>query len=202
MFVRKLQEKEKEQIIEIGRQIFREEDEIPLLKKALSLCSTDLSFVAVDNSEIVGFTLVCSKTHTNYYFNFMRQIPNCYEFAFLGIAPCAQGKGLGTRLLKETLEAIFQSSAKPFTCWLLVDTINEGAIRLYEKIGFRCWRKTLPPLTPLPGYIMGIHSRKLFKNIFSRQKQQYPQQHKHLYHINHIQQLQNIPYNTTYAVIV
>ncbi len=170
MLIRRLLAKEKEQILELGRTIFREEDEIPLLKKALSLCSTDLSFVAVDNSHILGFTLVCSKYHTNYYYDFMRQIPNCYELAFLGISPNAQGKGLGTRLLKETLIAIFQSSAKPFTCWLLVDTINEGAIKLYERIGFRRWCKTSPPLTELPGYIMGIHSRKIFKNQQTQQK--------------------------------
>lgn len=160
--IRKLQENEKAEILNIGRQIFREEDEIPLLRKALALCSPDLSMVAVDNNQIIGFTLVCSKTPTNYYFDFMKRIPNCYELAFLGISPLAQGRGLGTRLLKDTLAAIFQGS-KPSTCWLLVDTINEGAIKLYKKIGFRCWRQTDAPLTPLPGYIMGIHARRFMR---------------------------------------
>lgn len=164
MLVRNLLLREKDAILELGRKIFREEDEIPLLRKALSLCSTDLSFVAIEQSTIIGFTLVCSKTPTNYYAEFMRRIPNCYELSFIGIHPIAQGKGLGTRLLKETLLAIFQSSTKPFTCWLLVDTINEGAVKLYEKYGFRRWYKTLPPITPLPGYIMGIHSRRIIKN--------------------------------------
>jgi ribosomal protein S18 acetylase RimI-like enzyme len=171
MIIRKLHIKEKEQILELGKKIFREEDEIPLLRKALLICSTELSYIAVDNGKIVGFALVCSKTHTKYYFDFMKNIPNCYELAFLGICPSAQGKGLGTRLLKETLEAIFQLSSRPFTCWLLVDIINEGAIKLYEKFGFRRWCKTIPPLTELPGYIMGIHSRKLIKNSY---------QYKHL----------------------
>jgi ribosomal protein S18 acetylase RimI-like enzyme len=181
MLVRNLLLKEKDAILELGRKIFREEDEIPLLRKALSLCSLDLSFVAIDTvtirtaeatattvtaTNILGFTLVCSKSPTNYYAEFMRRIPNCYELAFIGIHPNGQGKGLGTRLLKETLLAIFQSSAKPFTCWLLVDTINEGAIKLYEKIGFRRWCKTLPPITPIPGYIMGIHSRRLIKSQY------------------------------------
>jgi hypothetical protein len=92
----------------------------------------------------------------------MKRIPNCYELAFLGISPLAQGRGLGTRLLKDTLVAIFQE-LKPSTCWLLVDTINEGAIKLYKKIGFRCWRQTESPLTPLPGYIMGIHVRRFMR---------------------------------------
>ncbi len=168
MLVRNLHLKEKDAILELGRKIFREEDEIPLLIKALSLCSLELSFVAVDSTTacILGFTLVCSKSPTNYYVDFMKRIPNCYELAFIGIHPNGQGKGLGTRLLKETLLAIFQSSAKPFTCWLLVDTINEGAIKLYEKMGFRRWCKTLPPITPLPGYIMGIHSRRLIKSQY------------------------------------
>ncbi len=164
MLVRNLLSREKEQVLELGRKIFREEDEIPLLRKALSLCSMDLSLVVIDKTNIIGFSLVCSKTPTNYYAEFMKKIPNCYELAFLGIDPCAQGKGLGTLLIKETFLLTTRISNKPFTYWLLVDTINEGAIKLYEKIGFRQWCKVNPPITPLPGYIMGIHSRRIFKS--------------------------------------
>ena len=165
MLIRTLNTKDKDAILTLGRKIFREEDEIPLLKKALKLCTLNLSLIALDGPDILGFTLVCtSKNHTNYYCDFIRQIPNCYELAFLGISPKAQGKGLGTRLLKDTLMVIFQESAKPFTCWLLVDTDNTRAIQLYEKIGFRHWCETYPPITPVPGCIMGIHSRKLFKS--------------------------------------
>jgi ribosomal protein S18 acetylase RimI-like enzyme len=146
---------EKTTILEIGKLIFREEDEIPLLIKAINQCVPELSFVAVDdNDKIVGFTLVCTEM-TECYYKFMRSISNCYELAFLGINPKFQGYGLGTRLLKETLLAIFQRS-NSFRCWLLVDTININAIKLYKRIGFKEWRKTDKGKTLLPGYIMGM----------------------------------------------
>lgn len=161
MLLRNLKECDKDNIFELGKKIFREEDEIPLLQKALYLCAPELSFVAIEDKNIVGFTLA-SKKITNVYYNFLEKIPNCYELAFLGISPKCQGCGLGTRLLKETLLAIFQTSNQ-FTCWLLVDTNNIGAIRLYEKIGFRRWIETSTDLTPVPGYIMGISYRRFIK---------------------------------------
>ena len=165
VLVRNLKQCDKSRILELGRKIFREEDEIPLLLKALVLCTAELSLVAVDeksnNNTIVGFTLVCQKM-TNVYYSFLSKIPNCYELAFLGISPLCQGRGLGTRLLKETLLAIFQKSDQ-FTCWLLVDTINTSAIKLYERFGFRRWILTSPNITPLPGYIMGISYRRFKK---------------------------------------
>ncbi len=161
ILIRNLKQCDKNRILELGRKIFREEDEIPLLQKALFLCVPELSLVAVEEKTIVGFTLVCKKM-TNVYYTFLSKIPNCYELAFLGISPGCQGRGLGTRLLKETLLAIFQISNQ-FTCWLLVDTINTSAIKLYEKIGFRRWVLTTEEVTPLPGYIMGISYRHYLK---------------------------------------
>ncbi len=163
--IRRLKIEEKSAILTLGRQIFREDDEIPLLRKALSQCVPELSFVATSSCDntIVGFVLVC-KEATKYYYDFMRKIPNCYELAFLGISPQAQGNGLGTQLLKHALSAIFKDSTD-FTCWLLVDTINIGAIRLYEKLGFRRWYETTPCITPCPGYIMGISTRK-YKELY------------------------------------
>jgi GNAT superfamily N-acetyltransferase len=158
VLVRNLKQCDKNKILELGGKIFREEDEIPLLKKALFLCVPELSFVAVEDKTIIGFTLVCQKM-TNVYYSFMSRIPNCYELAFLGISSKCQGRGLGTRLLKETLLAIFQTSNQ-FTCWLLVDTINLSAIKLYEKIGFRRWVQTTADMTHLPGYIMGLSYRR------------------------------------------
>ena len=158
MLIRNFKNSDKERVLELGRKIFRETDEIPLLHKALNLCVPELSFVAVEDKNIVGFTLVCIKM-TNVYYSFLSKIPNCYELAFLGISPKCQGRGLGTRLLKETLLAIFQESTQ-FTCWLLVDTDNYGAIGLYEKIGFRRWVETTKDITPTPGYIMGISYRR------------------------------------------
>lgn len=156
--IRNLKQCDREIILELGRKIFREKDEIPLLQKALFLCAPELSFVAVEDKTIIGFTLVCIKM-TNVYYSFLGKISNCYELAFLGISPSCQGRGLGSRLLKETLLAIFQISNQ-FTCWLLVDTDNLGAIALYERIGFRHWIDTTEEITPTPGYIMGISHRR------------------------------------------
>jgi ribosomal protein S18 acetylase RimI-like enzyme len=166
VIIRRLKNEEKSEILELGREIFREEDEIPLLRKAIAQCSLDLSFIAVDGQTIIGFALVCKDKPTNYYYDFMRKIPECYELAFLGISRKAQGRGIGGRLLKETLLAIFQTS-NYFTCWLLVDTINESAIRLYEKMGFRRWIKTTPDVTSCPGYIMGINYHRYKKHNIS-----------------------------------
>jgi GNAT superfamily N-acetyltransferase len=161
VLVRNLKQYDKDKVLELGRKIFREEDEIPLLNKALFLCVPELSYVAVEDKSIIGFTLVCQKM-TNVYYNFLGKIPNCYELAFLGISPKYQGRGLGTRLLKETLLAIFQTSNQ-FTCWLLVDTDNIGAMGLYERFGFRRWVETTKDITPTPGYIMGISYRRFKK---------------------------------------
>jgi ribosomal protein S18 acetylase RimI-like enzyme len=153
--IRHIRESDKRKIATMSKQIFRAEDELPLLQKALHQCVPTLSLVAVEGKTILGYTLVCKKI-TKEYYSFLRNIPNCYELAFLGILPESQGRGLGSRLLKETLQAIFQVSTH-FTCWLVVDMINLPATKLYEKFGFRRWAETR---TMIPGYIMGLSYRR------------------------------------------
>jgi len=153
--LRHVRKRDKEQIFELGKILFREEDEIPLLQKALLQYIPSLSYVAVDNNKVIGFTLVCS-IPTNVYYKFMDRIPNGYELAFLGISPQYQGRGLGTQLLKETLSALFRASQQ-FTCWLLVDLGNVSAIKLYHKWGFRRWKDTHEGVA---GWIMGLSHRR------------------------------------------
>ena len=51
------------------------------------------------------------------------------------MSPLLQGKGVGSKLLKETITSIFQAG---FTsCQLIVDDWNTGAKKLYERLGFR-----------------------------------------------------------------
>jgi len=157
--IRHMNKNDKSAILALGISIFRKEDEIPLLQKALLQCVYELSFVAIDNTTIIGFTLVCI-TPTNVYFRFT--IPQCFELAFLGISPHYQGRGIGSRLLKETLLCIFQKS-NMFTCWLLVDTVNSNAIAMYEKLGFRRW---MTVHLSIPGYIMGLSYRR-YKPIYT-----------------------------------
>jgi ribosomal protein S18 acetylase RimI-like enzyme len=154
--LRHVRNSDKKNIFELGKILFREEDEIPLLQKALLQYVPSLSYVAVDDNRIIGFTLVCT-IPTNVYYAFMDHIPHGYELAFLGISPHYQGRGLGKRLLKETLSAISRTSPQ-FTCWLLVDIVNVSAIKLYQKWGFRRWKDTSP--IGVAGWIMGLSYRR------------------------------------------
>ena len=158
MYTRNIQINDLYAVEILGRSLFRVEDEIPDLVKALRFYVPELSFVLVEDNKILGFTLVCRKM-TNVYYSFMGSIPNCYELAFLGISPQCQGKGCGKRLLKETLQAISDQS-KEFTCWLVVDVINKPAQHLYENLGFRRWVQTDADITPFPCYIMGLSYRR------------------------------------------
>ena len=161
LHIRKMTHEDKDPVLRLGRTIFREEDEIPLLQKALRQCNLELSFVVVDAQVIAGFILVCEEL-TEYYFKFMRSLPSCYEIAFLGISKDYQGRGLGSTLMKEAIQSIVQR-CQIYACWLLVDTINTTAIGLYERLGFQKWRKTDKGKTPVPGWIMGLrqHSYSL-----------------------------------------
>jgi ribosomal protein S18 acetylase RimI-like enzyme len=163
--IRTLRRSDKPAIRKLGGHIFREKDEIPLLQKALRTCISSLSYVIIEEGELIGFTLVGTMP-TQVYFPFLATLPNGYELAFLGISPQCQGRGLGTRLLKETLNAIFQRS-KQFICWLICDIANVGAMKLYQKWGFRTWKETTEFPLEERGYIMGLHHRRYQSNNIS-----------------------------------
>ena len=156
--IRHMRHSDARAIKELGSQIFREEDEIPLLQKALTLYIPSLSFVLIEEKKIIGFTIV-GQTPTKHYTPFLATLPDGYELAFLGVSRFCQGRGLGSRLLKETLNAIFQRS-KQFTCWLLVDVTNVSAIKMYQKLGFRQWLTTPSELSYKEGFVMGLSHRR------------------------------------------
>jgi len=158
MRVRHLRNQDRESVKALGSILFREADEIPLLQKALIRCVPSLSYVVIEDNIVVGFTLVCRSPTTSVSFDFMNTIPNGYELAFLGISPTHQGKGLGKRLLQETISNLHRISMK-FTCWLLVDITNVSAIKLYQKWGFRKWKEITPEIGE-PGWIMGLSYRR------------------------------------------
>jgi len=155
VLLRNIRDCDKNMIFELGCLLFREEDEIPDLQKALAFCIPELSYVAIEDKIIIGFTIICKKLTTIHY-PFLQTIENGYELSFFGISPKCQGRGLGSRLLKETLLAIFQQP-NPSTCWLIVDTTNVIAHKMYEKLGFRIWR-TIE--TKYPYHLMGISYRR------------------------------------------
>jgi len=155
VLLRKIRDCDKNMIFELGCLLFREEDEIPDLQKALRFCLPELSYVMIEDKRVIGFTLICKKLSTIQY-PFLQTIENGYELSFFGISPNCQGRGLGSRLLKETLLAIFQQTNQ-FVCWLLVDIQNTIARKMYEKLGFRIW-KTIE--SNYSCYLMGMNYRR------------------------------------------
>lgn len=160
VLLRKIRDYDKNMIFELGCLLFREEDEIPDLQKALAFCLPELSYVMIEDKRVIGFTLICKKLSTIHY-PFLQTIENGYELSFFGISPNCQGRGLGSRLLKETLLAIFQQP-NPSTCWLLVDITNTIAHKMYEKLGFRIW-KTIE--SKYSCHLMGISSRRYYAKL-------------------------------------
>jgi ribosomal protein S18 acetylase RimI-like enzyme len=73
----------------------------------------------------------------------------------LGVAPPHRGRGLGTALLVQALHGFRQAGLRQ--AYLEVTAQNEGAVRLYHRLGFRRRRttykavETLPPLVPVDG---------------------------------------------------
>lgn len=151
-----MNENDNKDVLELGRLLFREDDDIPLLEKALSLYIQELSYVIIDNNKIIGFIIVCKKM-TKIYDKFITKVPNCYELSFFGIHPSYQGKGLGSQCFNITLSSIYKA-CNQFNCWLIVDIDNFTAIKLYSKFGFRHW-KTIKH-DKYPSYIMGLSYRR------------------------------------------
>lgn len=154
-----MNEDDNEKVFKLGLTLFREKDEIPYFKKAITTYVKDLSYVVIDSETIIGFILVCKKI-TKIYKDFIKNIPNCYELSFFGIDPNYQGKGYGSQCLRLTLSSIYKSCNK-FNCWLIVDQNNYGAIKLYHKYGFRIWCfMNIIDNIVNPSYIMGLSYKR------------------------------------------
>jgi ribosomal protein S18 acetylase RimI-like enzyme len=54
----------------------------------------------------------------------------------LGICPDHRGRGLGTALLLRALDGFWSTGVR--RVYLEVTALNEGAVRLYQRLGFRC----------------------------------------------------------------
>jgi ribosomal protein S18 acetylase RimI-like enzyme len=108
-------------VLQLGRSLFREEDEVPDLRIALHRYDPSRSYVcSTDDAEIIGFAIVCCRSL------------GCYELAFLGVSARHHGRGIGSRLLYAVLDTL----TAPDVCWLLVDVDNHIARAMYEKAGF------------------------------------------------------------------
>lgn len=109
------------EIYKLAIQLFCEA-EWPAIKTAIEKCSELHTRSTWIDGELAAFILVSSKeTHA--------------FIDFCGVNPKYQGKGLGSKLLKETLSGIFQADF--YACRLIVDDWNTDARRLYERLGFK-----------------------------------------------------------------
>ncbi len=98
------------------------------------------SLVVKHNNKVIGFALMT-------YGAAWRNLPYGMEIAFLGIDEEYQGKGLGTALLNH-IKALGSQHI-----WLYVAHSNPDAMRLYERHGFRVWRRLGD--SESGGYVMG-----------------------------------------------
>ncbi len=109
------------EIYTLATQLFCEA-EWASIKTAIENCSELHTRSIWIDGEIAAFVIV--SLHTDYAF-----------IDFCGVNPKHQGKGLGSKLLKETLSGIFQADLR--ACRLIVDDWNADARRLYERLGFK-----------------------------------------------------------------
>ena len=108
------------EIYKLATQLFCEA-EWPAIKFAIQNCSELHTRSIMIDDELAAFVIV--STHGDHAF-----------IDFCGVNPKHQGKGLGSKLLKETLSGIFQADLR--ACRLVVDDWNKDARRLYERLGF------------------------------------------------------------------
>jgi ribosomal protein S18 acetylase RimI-like enzyme len=108
-------------IYSLATQLFQEH-EWPAISHALTNADPMYSRTFFEEDELAAFILV--SRHNNIAF-----------IDFCGVNPKYQGKGLGSKLLKETLSGIFQADF--CACRLIVDAWNKDAKRLYERLGFQ-----------------------------------------------------------------
>jgi ribosomal protein S18 acetylase RimI-like enzyme len=113
------------QILKLAKTLFVEA-EWPCIETYLQNHIPNLSRTLFIEDELAAFVIV----------NAVKSGESQYAFiSYCGVSPTHQGKGYGSKLLKETLTSIFQAD---FTATrLYVDKWNNDARRLYERLGFK-----------------------------------------------------------------
>lgn len=103
--------------------------------------STREVYVAENESGLAGFIVVCM---TGAFVGYIQTVL---------VAPGEQGKGIGSKLLAYAEDRIFSESPNSFLC---VSSFNDGARRLYERLGYRY-------VGELTDYLVRGHSELLFR---------------------------------------
>ena len=112
-----------EELLPIERQLFGEEPwTARTFWSELGQLDTRHYLVAVDGGLVVGYAGLCA-------------YPDEAFVQTLGVAPQAQGEGLGAQLLRALLDEA--ARRRKTTVSLEVRADNEKAQRLYERFGFR-----------------------------------------------------------------
>ena len=109
------------EIYELAQQLFKPV-EWPCIMKSLENCLPLHTRAYYVNGSLAAFLIVNEEADGSAF------------ISYCGVNPEHQGKGFGSKLLKETLAGIFQADFK--ACRLYVDEWNDGARRLYERFGF------------------------------------------------------------------
>jgi ribosomal protein S18 acetylase RimI-like enzyme len=82
----------------------------------------------------------------------------------MGVVPAWRNRGLGSRLMAFVEKRIFSETPNAFTC---VSSFNEGAQRLYERLGYEV-------VGELKDYIISGHSEILLRKTIAPLSE-YPQ---------------------------
>jgi GNAT superfamily N-acetyltransferase len=76
-------------------------------------------------------------------------VHSAWYLSIVGVAPHAQGQGLGRRLLQPTLTEADRAGAD---CYL--ETFSARSLRFYERLGFQSLRLFLEPTTKSDYWLM------------------------------------------------
>jgi len=113
------------QILKLAKTLFVEA-EWPSIEHYLKNHIPNLTHTLFIEDELAAFVIVNAEKSGESQFAFI---------SYCGVSPKHQGKGYGSKLLKETLTSIFQVDFPAVR--LYVDDWNCGARRLYERLGFK-----------------------------------------------------------------
>jgi len=121
--IRRLTYADLPQVIAIERRTFPAPWSLAMFVLELSKPS-GVCLAALRDGALVGY-LVCSRYDT------------VWHIMNVAVDPQLQGRGTGTVLLERLLEEVGADGGRPVRLTLEVRRSNEGAIRLYERFGFR-----------------------------------------------------------------
>lgn len=77
-----------------------------------------------------------------------------WYLSILGVAAAGQGRGIGGRLLRSTLEELDDVGAPSY-----LETLNPRSVPFYERLGYRIWRSEIEPVTKAPYWLLGRSER-------------------------------------------